>query len=63
MIGMVPGTMQVVTGGVEVQARLALRHVSRVITAVVATSDIRAVVQVCGCVGVDGRVAVISLVF
>ncbi|KAK8379049.1 hypothetical protein O3P69_009651 [Scylla paramamosain] len=45
MIGMVPGTMQVVAGGVEVQARLALRHVSRVITAVVATSDIRAVVQ------------------
>ncbi|XP_045107874.1 diphthine--ammonia ligase-like [Portunus trituberculatus] len=45
MIGMVPGTMQVVAGGVEVQARLALRHVSRVITAVVPTSDIRAVVQ------------------
>ncbi|XP_069165246.1 uncharacterized protein [Procambarus clarkii] len=45
MIGLVPGTLQVVTGGVEVQARLALRHVSRVITAVASSSDIRAVVQ------------------
>ncbi|XP_071549969.1 uncharacterized protein [Panulirus ornatus] len=45
MIGLVPCTLQVVTGGVEVQARLALRHVSRVITAVAPSKDIRAVVQ------------------
>ncbi|KAK3883105.1 hypothetical protein Pcinc_012559 [Petrolisthes cinctipes] len=45
MIGLVPGTLQVISGGVEVEARLALRHVSRVITAVAPTTDIRAVVQ------------------
>lgn len=45
MIGLVPGTLQVVSGGVEVEARLALRHVSRVITAVAPSTDIRAVVQ------------------
>ncbi|KAG0712640.1 Diphthine--ammonia ligase [Chionoecetes opilio] len=45
MIGLVPGTMQVVAGGVEVQARLALRHVSRVITAIAPSTDVRAVVQ------------------
>lgn len=58
MIGLVPGTLQVVAGGVEMQARLALRHVSRVITALVHTSDIRAVVQVgvWGCVWGEGDV-------
>ncbi|KAK4302740.1 hypothetical protein Pmani_025189 [Petrolisthes manimaculis] len=45
MIGLVPGTLQVISGGVEVEARLALRHVSRIITAVAPTTDIRAVVQ------------------
>lgn len=46
MIGLVPGTLQVVNGGVEVEARLALRHVSRVIAAIAPSTDIRAVVQV-----------------
>ncbi|XP_037785485.1 diphthine--ammonia ligase-like [Penaeus monodon] len=45
MIGLVPGTLQVVNGGVEVEARLALRHVSRVISAIAPSTDIRAVVQ------------------
>ena len=49
MIGLVPGTLQVVTGGVEVQARLSLRHVSRVIAAIAPSTDIRAVVQVFLC--------------
>ncbi|CAL4075709.1 unnamed protein product, partial [Meganyctiphanes norvegica] len=45
MIGLVPGTMKMVEGGIDMQARLTLRHVSRVITAVAPTVDIRAVVQ------------------
>ncbi|XP_068232822.1 uncharacterized protein [Palaemon carinicauda] len=45
MIGLIPGTLQVVPGGIEVQARLALRHISRVIKAMAPSADIRAVVQ------------------
>lgn len=44
-IGLVPGTMQMVEGGVRKQCRLALRHVARIVRAMDPNTQLRDVVQ------------------
>ncbi|XP_047099679.1 diphthine--ammonia ligase [Schistocerca piceifrons] len=44
-IGLVPGTMQLIEGGIKRQCRLALRHIERVARAVDSTTQLRDVVQ------------------
>lgn len=46
-IALVPGTMQLVDGGVRKQCQLALRHVGRIVKAMDPTTQLRDVVQVC----------------
>jgi diphthine-ammonia ligase len=46
-IALVPGTMQLVEGGVRKQCRLALRHVGRIVKAMDTNTQLRDVVQVC----------------
>lgn len=46
-IALVPGTMQLVDGGVRKQCQLALRHVGRIIKAMDPNTQLRDVVQVC----------------
>lgn len=45
-IALVPGTMQMVEGGVRKQCRLALRHVARIVRAMDPNTQLRDVVQV-----------------
>ena len=46
-IALVPGTMQLVDGGVRKQCQLALRHVGRIVKAMDPNTQLRDVVQVC----------------
>ena len=46
MIGLIPSTLEVLPEGVELQSRLALRHVCRVLAAIAPKANIRTVVQV-----------------
>jgi diphthine-ammonia ligase len=46
-IALVPGTMQLVEGGVRKQCQLALRHVGRIVKAMDPNTQLRDVVQVC----------------
>lgn len=45
-IALVPGTLNIVEGGIRRQCRLSLRHVSRIIKAVDPNTQLRDVVQV-----------------
>lgn len=45
-IGLVPGSMQLVKGGIKAQCKLALRHVERVLNAMDSNVHLRDVVQV-----------------
>lgn len=45
-IGMVPGSMQLVKGGIKPQSKLALRHVERILNAMDSNVHLRDVVQV-----------------
>ncbi len=45
-IALVPGTMEMVEGGVRKQCRLALRHVARIVRAMDPNTQLRDVVQV-----------------
>lgn len=46
MIGLVPADLEILKAGVELQARLALRHIGRVLAAISSKTNIRSVVQV-----------------
>lgn len=45
-IGLVPGSMEMVTGGIKSQCQLALRHLKRLLMAVDPNFNLRDVVQV-----------------
>lgn len=58
-IALVPGTMQLVDGGVRKQCQLALRHVGRIVKAMDPNTQLRDVVQVC----LSLKCSVITLLF
>lgn len=45
-IGLIPGSMQIVSGGIKKQCQLTLRHVSRLLKAIDSNINLRDVVQV-----------------
>lgn len=45
-IGLVPGNLQMVQGGIKAQCQLTLRHISRLLKAMIPTVTLRDVVQV-----------------
>lgn len=55
-IALVPGTMVLIDGGIRRQARLALRHVGRLIQAMDPESRLRDVVQVSICMFLNSRI-------
>lgn len=48
LIGLVPGSMELVKGGVKYQCQLALKHMGRILNAIDPNVNLRDVMQVCG---------------